>query len=260
VKARKAFSIMLAAAAALTPAKAAAWGYEGHAIIADIAAAHLMPVAAKRVSEILKGAPMRDVAYFADLYRLDHRETSRWHFVNIAVGAVDYQPERDCQQIEGQGDCLIAAIARAIDDLKSDGERQSLGLKFLIHLIGDIHQPFHAVTEARGGNEIQVTFFGVPSNLHRVWDTDLIRHSGRTPAAYAAVLNAGYIVGRDLGTLAEGTTIDWAMESRAIGLKAMVPSNTTLGDAYVQAFTPVMDQCLATAGARLAAVLNDALK
>lgn len=260
MKATRALSIMLAAAAALTSVKAAAWGYEGHAIIADIAAAHLSSVAAKRVSEILKGAPMRDVAYFADLYRLAHRETSRWHFVNIAVGAVDYQPERDCQQIDGQGDCLIAAIDRAIEDVKADGERQSLGLKFLIHFIGDLHQPFHIVTEARGGNEIAVTFFGVPSNLHRIWDTDLIRHSGRTPEGYAAILNSDYIVGRDLTTLAGGSTVDWALASRAIGLTALVPSNTALGEAYVQAFTPVMDQCLATAGARLAAVLNDALK
>ena len=84
--------MMLATGAALTPGKTSAWGYEGHAIIADIAAAHLTPTAAKRVSEILKGALMRDVAYFADLDRLTHRETSRWHFVNIAVGASDYRP------------------------------------------------------------------------------------------------------------------------------------------------------------------------
>ena len=74
------------------------------------------------------------------------------------------------------------------------------------------------------------------------------------------MLNADYIVGRDLTTFAAGTTIDWALASRAIGLKALVPSNTALGDDYVQAFTPVMEERLATAGARLAAVLNDALK
>jgi hypothetical protein len=96
--------------------------------------------------------------------------------------------------------------------------------------------------------------------LHRVWDTDLIRHSGRTPATYVAMLNADYIAGRDLATLAAGTAIDWALASRAIGMKAVVPSNTALGDAYAQAFTPVMEERLATAGARLAAVLNNALK
>ena len=142
------------------PCSARAWGPEGHQIIADLAESHLTPAARERVTQILQGVRMRDVAYWADLVRPSRRETARWHFVNIELGATDYRPERDCRQLEGEGDCIIAAIARNIEDLEATGERQALALKFLIHFVADLHQPFHAVSEARGGNQIRVTFFG----------------------------------------------------------------------------------------------------
>jgi hypothetical protein len=94
------------------PAPVLAWGPEGHAIVADIAEAHLTPAALRRVTEILRGERLRDVASYADQIRLAHREQTRWHFINFEPGTVGYQPERDCKSIEGQGDCIIAAIAR----------------------------------------------------------------------------------------------------------------------------------------------------
>jgi hypothetical protein len=126
------------------------------------------------VTEILQGERMRDVAYWADQIRPTRRDTARWHFVNIEPGAANYRAERDCREKDGEGDCVIAAIARNIEDLKASGERQQMGLKFLIHFVADLHQPFHAVSEARGGNEIRITFFGKSTNLHAVWDGDLI--------------------------------------------------------------------------------------
>ena len=131
---------------------------------------------------------MRDVSNYADEVRPFRRETSRWHYVNIEPGAADYVPARDCRQIGGQGDCIINAIERNIEAVRVGGEGQPEALKFLIHFVGDVHQPFHAVSEARGGNEINVTFLGLASNLHRVWDSDLIRSTKRDPADYVRLL------------------------------------------------------------------------
>jgi hypothetical protein len=241
-------------------ADAYAWGADGHRIIADVADAHLATRARKRIADILHGASMRDVAYFADEYRSTHRETSRWHFVNIEPGASDYVPERDCKNIPGQGDCIIAAIDRALADLKAGGEGQELALKFLIHFVGDLHQPFHAMTEARGGNEITVTYRGRRTNLHAVWDSDLIREARRMPSDYATFIEHSQIEGADFEVLTEGTTIAWALESRDIGLRALVPTGTEISDAYIAANVPTVEEQLALAGVRLAALLNNALK
>lgn len=254
------FALALFVLAVSGPSAAKAWGVEGHQIIADIAEKHLTPRAAARVAEILGGARMRDVANYADEIRPLRRDTSRWHFVNIEPGASDYVAERDCKQIEGQGDCIIAAIDRAIADLKADGDRQREGLKLLIHFIGDLHQPFHAVSEARGGNEIKATFFGKPTNLHAVWDGDLVRFAKRAPADYAAFLDRTQLAGANFDVLTAGTTIEWALESRDIGLKALVPPGTALADPYVVANLPIAEQQLALAAIRLSAIFNAAFK
>lgn len=252
--------LLLLALLVFPPFPALAWGPEGHAIVADIAEEHLTPVALRRVTEILHGQRMRDVASYADQVRPVHREQTRWHFINFEPGTVDYQPERDCKNIEGQGDCIIAAIARSIEDLTSSGEPRELGLKYLIHFVGDVHQPFHAIGEAFGGNQIKVTFLGSPSNLHKVWDTDMIRYAGIPPSEYARRLEQDWISGRDMAMLGAGTPVQWALESRSLGQKAMVTNNSDLGDVYARAFVPVMDERLALAGLRLAAILNAQFK
>ena len=251
---------MHGAGARHVPVEARAWGADGHKIIADIAEAHLTQEAGRRVAEILQGVRMRDVSNYADEVRPSRRETSRWHYVNIEPGAADYVPARDCRQIAGQGDCIINAIERNIATLRAGGEGQGEALKFLIHFTGDVHQPFHAVAEARGGNEIPVTFLGVASNLHRVWDSDLIRSTRRDPSEYARALDAELIVGRELPALTNGTVVDWVLSSREQGHVAMVDAAAKLDDAYVSQFLPVMNEQLALAGIRLAFILNDLFK
>jgi hypothetical protein len=137
---------------------------------------------------------------------------------------------------------------------------QRLGLMWLIHLVGDVHQPFHAVAEARGGNQIAVMYSGKPTNLHAVWDGDLVRQSRRPSVEYAAYLERAQLSGADLAVLTSGTIAEWALESRDLGLKAMVPQNAELGESYIAANQPIIEQQLALAGVRLAAILNDALK
>lgn len=107
---------------------------------------------------------------------------------------------------------------------------------WLIHLVGDVHQPFHAVSEERGGNQIAVTYFGRPTNLHAVWDSDLVRQSRRASADYAAYLERTQLSGAHLDVLTSGTAIEWALESRDIGLRALVQSGAEIEENYVARF------------------------
>jgi hypothetical protein len=239
---------------------AGAWEDDGHRIVADVAEALLTPPARQRVDRLLNGARMRDVANYADDIRPFQLRTARWHFVNVAPGEPRYSPERDCRPVQGQGDCVIAAIDRALAALGNPGVpdgTQAAELTYLIHFVADVHQPFHAVTEARGGNDIRVSFFGTPTNLHRVWDLDIIKRTGINAEDYALNLVAKWNRERDRdGTAAEGGAVDWAMQSREIGQSALVANGADIDQSYIDRFLPVMNERLMLAGVRLAGILN----
>jgi S1/P1 Nuclease len=244
----------------LQPLPALAWGPEGHEIIAQIAEDHLTPEARQIVWAMLDGASLASVSNWADDIRPSRPETARWHYVNFAEGAKDYVPARDCADIPGQGDCVIAAIGRAVADLTRDDASQVDALKFLVHFVGDVHQPFHAVATERGGNGIHVTFFGNRTNLHAVWDSGFIQHSRRTSEEYAKYLETTWITGKDVTVLAQGTPVDWAFASRDIGEAALVPQGSPLEQDYYVKYAPVVDGQLALAGLRLAKLLNENLR
>jgi hypothetical protein len=206
------------------------------------------------------GASLASVSNWADDIRPTRPETARWHYINFAEGAKDYVPARDCADIPGQGDCVIAAIERATAYLTRDDANQVDALRFLVHFVGDVHQPFHAVATERGGNGIRVTFFGNRTNLHAVWDSGLIQHSGRTFEDYAKYLETTWIMGEDLTVLSQGTAVDWAFASRDIGEAALVAQGSALGEDYYEKYVPVVDNQLALAGLRLAKLLNENLR
>jgi hypothetical protein len=243
----------------LQPLPALAWGPKGHEIIAQIAEDHLTPEARQIVWAMLDGASLASVSNWADEIRLSRPETARWHYVNFAEGTEDYVPARDCADKLGQGDCVIAAIGRAVVDVTRDDASQVDALKFLVHFVGDVHQPFHAVATARGGNDIHVTFFGSRLKLHEVWDSGLIKHTGRTSEEYAKYLETTWIAGKDIPVLQQGTPVDWAFASRDIGEAALVPEGSALGQDYYVKYAPVVDSQLALAGSRLAKLLNENL-
>jgi len=164
-----------------------AWGGEGHKIIAAIADKRLTPGARMQVIALLEGTPLPDVASWADDVRKERPETSRWHYVDIPYEATSYDAARDCQ-LTDHGDCVIAEIVRAEkmlgDTSQSEADRAE-ALKFLIHFLGDMHQPLHCAERKdpvtgkgdRGGNDVHLSFFGTPTNLHAVWDSGLIERA-----------------------------------------------------------------------------------
>jgi hypothetical protein len=246
-----------------------AWGPEGHVIVAMVAEDRLSSSVRAKVRKILAGAPLATAALFADEYRVTHPETARWHFVDIPFDASGYDEARDCS-VEVAGDCIIHAIERAkalVKNPKTEFYARADALKYLVHFVGDLHQPFHAVEGKlangegdQGGNKIKVKFFGEEDNLHSVWDTGLILHTGLTAEDYAKHLDTDTLAAMTDADWQNGTPVDWAIESHAATKSAYVSEHAVLDQAYFDAQIVVVDKQLARAGARLAMILEELLQ
>lgn len=244
----------------MVPALAGAWAPDGHRIIADIAARELTPEARAAVDKILGGRSMAEVSDWAD--RVRHDEAYRWsaplHFVNIEPGAPAYDPDRDCPA-EG---CAVRAVADEIAALKdpaTPAEKREESLKFLIHFVGDLHQPLHvAFLRDRGGNDIKVEAAGVPMNLHRFWDGGVVDSAHKEWRDYSNEIFAS-ITPDQKGAWSSRDPVVWANESYqlAVSVAYPIPADGKLDQAYIDRGTEVARTRLAMAGERLAAVLND---
>ena len=181
------------AASALAPSSVCAWGNEGHQIIALIAADRLTPAARSEVADLLGGDArnsMDSASMWADYIRLTRPETAPWHYVNIEIAAGGYNAATDCPA----ENCVVAQVekdARIIADHQLAKPVRAEALRFLIHFVGDLHQPLHcADNRDRGGNEVGVLIGAEQTNLHAVWDTDVVAALGQDPSQTASALEA----------------------------------------------------------------------
>lgn len=150
-----------------------------------------------------------------------------------------------------------------------DRADRAIALKFLVHFVGDLHQPFHATAVEAGGNGIRVRVFGSdtcgrdpatagPCNLHRVWDSELIARRALDDRMYLERLEE-QIRQRGLNTRPVGAPADWAIESLALSNAAMLAPGAEVDETYYRHHLPVIEQRLALGGVRLAALLNRSL-
>ncbi|TGQ43708.1 MULTISPECIES: S1/P1 nuclease [unclassified Mesorhizobium] len=254
-----------AAAAVLLASPALAWGPEGHAVVAMLAEAKLSPEAKSKIRKILFGAPLVTGAVMADDIRISRPETARWHFADIPYEEDHFDAGRDCAA-EVTGDCVIAAIGREkelIVNPEASVYDRADALKRLVHFVGDIHQPFHAIERTvdgnsdQGGNLVKVTFFDdKKTNLHSVWDSGLILHTQLTAEQYVDHLSRDVVPKLAPADVAEADPIRWAESSHRIAKAAYVKSGDVLGDDYYNTHIGNVDQQLALAGSRLAAILE----
>ena len=258
-----AFVMLLSAASA--PARApgsaiARWWDLGHRVVARLAESRLTPHTREAVRDILGGQSLADASVWADNIRQYRHDADRLHYVNIPLADTVYDPARDCPH----GQCIVAAIEhdrRVLADAGASPEERAEALRFLIHFMGDLHQPLHVADDGdRGGNSRAVIFLGHPTDLHKVWDGELIDSSGLSQADYVEYL-LGRMQSLDLKALERGTVVDWAMEGHRIAAEHAyrLPADGRIGRAYLDANRPIIDQALIAGGVRLAKVLNDAL-
>lgn len=267
------FIVALLLAATTTPAWG--WGSEGHRIVALVATDHLTPTARKNVKALLGAETLADIASWPDAYRPLETQTASWHYVDLPAGETTYDRDRDCPAQPGvkKGtandkwrDCAVDRILFFEDrlaDAKLDPPDRATALKYLVHFIGDLHQPFHASGVERGGNGIPVTEFGSDKcgsytcNLHSVWDSGLIQHRNLTESQYTALLERS--IRKSNPVLGEDDPAQWASQSKILSDAALVPKNSDIDEAYFVKQIPIVDQQLELAGLRLASVLNGIL-
>ena len=273
---------------ALLSLPACAWGDRGHEVTAIIAYRHLS-AAARLVlqrmlaadNDTLTASDLASRSTWADKYRGTHRETASWHFIDVEIdrpdpiGACFGFPALAPGVLASQGpadDCVVNKIDEFLKELKDhstpDSERR-LALKFLIHFVGDLHQPLHASdNHDRGGN--CVTLSSSPdgiANLHAFWDVTVVNALGRSATEIADRLDGPN--GKETRGMSAGNPRRWAKETFELSRRdvyrlparptCQAPGAIELPAGYERQAELDAALQLKRAGLRLAALLNRAL-
>jgi hypothetical protein len=248
-------------------APAWAWGRVGHRVIAKLAERHLTDQARAVIKALLEpGESLADAANWADEHLRDVKGSGPWHYVDIPLDQDRYD-DRFAGDAPEKG-CIVPKIRefRAIlKDRSRPVQERRQALRFLIHLVEDLHQPLHVGEDHdRGGNDLQVRWYDQGSNLRAVWDYGMIEHAGRGEDGWLADLIA-MDTDEDRRQAQAGSVEDWATESLLAAREAYqdpktgqrIRPGTKLADEYQARSLPVVKQRLYQAGVRLARVLNE---
>lgn len=233
------------------------WGLNGHRIVGQLAEWHLNKKAKRNIDAILGHQTLPMVGNWMDEIRSDPRynHTHTWHYLTVEDGK-DYDPT-----IQEKGGDAYERLLKIISALKSgqlseEDERENL--KMLVHLVGDLHQPLHVGRgDDRGGNDIKLYYFNRQSNLHRVWDSDMIEGKNLSFTEMASYLNKRANKGTVTKLQAVAPSV-WLKEAQE--LRPMVydiPANNRLFYAYDYKYFNIIEDRLLAAGIRLAGILND---
>lgn len=236
-------------------------GAQGHRIVAEIAERHLTAVARARAINLLGGDGLARIASWADAYRgsPEGRHTATWHYTTLPSGVrYAYTPEDGNTDI---GEAIRNQVAVLSDLSRPRSERRD-ALKFLVHFMGDVHQPLHVGRDGdRGGNDVAVQWFGQRTNLHSVWDSGIIRHHELSYTEYADFLD--HVTAGEITRWQADPPEVWIHESqtlREIAYEAMGEGDLpSLSWDYRRQMTPHLELRMVQGGIRLAGVLNRAL-
>ena len=255
MKARS-FLAVAAASLALVPAPAFAWGKTGHRVVAAIADTQLSGLAHAHVREILGVESLAEASNWPDEMRSNpdpfwQKTSSPWHYVTVGGITYDHAPP--------EGDALQALFffRRLVLDPKTNAADRALALRFVIHIVGDLHQPLHAGRPGdRGGNDVKIKWFGRDTNLHAIWDSALIDETGYSFTEMTEHL-LRHTSNADVIAWWDSNPRDWISESTQIRERIYpAAGETQLGYDYIYKQTPTVELRLKQGGVRLAAYLN----
>jgi hypothetical protein len=269
--------------ALLVPVTAHAWDAEGHRIIAHLAYERLTPKAKASVAALIAHAPqqdtptcpvatLEDASTWPDCIRPLHGRfdyLAVMHYEDVPICGAEpksvYCPD---------GKCIVDETRREIAILRdrhnSDLDRLQ-ALEEVSHFVGDMHQPLHAANNNdRGGNDVHVVVEGHPSNLHHIWDTEVLENAvGAAEGPAESALEP--LIGRNAGAWARGDLDDWLAETHQLAVSYVYPRlnhppecghpapDQTISQAYLDGAAPIVREQLGRAAVRLAKVLNEAL-
>ena len=241
-------------------AKTPAWGPTGHRTTGKIAEKHLTKKAKRQINELLKGESLAFVSTYGDEIKSDkkYNDFYTWHYVNMPLDS-----RYEVSEKNSKGD-LVTGINKCISILKDDTsslEDKTFYLKMLVHLMGDLHQPMHiGRKDDKGGNTIQVQWFGKGTNLHRVWDENMIEQWKMSYLELAD--NTEVLTKLQIKAIQEGTIIDWVHDTHKLSkiAYASVQTGENLRYRYSYDHFSTVRKQLQKSGIRLAKLLNDIFK
>jgi len=253
--------LIVTAFSLLLSAPGYSWDKKGHDITAAIAQRHLSKKTKAQINELLDGksiiywAPWMDDASNSPQYKY----SKTWHYFDIEDGGSVATTERS-----PKGDILTAIPAQiqTLKDKTSSREERQLALKFLVHLMGDLHQPMHMGRPGDyGGNTIKVNYFSREYSLHSLWDGGVIsRAHDWSHTEWAEEVDV--ISSSAEKAILVGSFDDWAMESHGVAIDIYNGTSTEekLSFDYTAKWTSTLELQLLRGGIRLAAILNDIFK
>ena len=236
------------------------WGATGHRVIGHVATQHISNRTYRKISKLLDGASLAYVSTYADDIKSDpqYRSYNPWHYVNM-----ESDESYDQNKTNTKGD-VIQAIQKCISVLKDpeeSREEKQFHLKLLVHFVGDIHQPMHVGRSGdRGGNDIKVNWFNTPTNLHRLWDTNLIESHGMSYSEMGQ--NLPVLSPKQIQFIKQQPLMEWVEESQALAatLYEDTPDGSRLGYAYRYKYMDTVRLQLLKGGLRLAHLLDSIFK
>jgi hypothetical protein len=262
--------------------QAFAWGPTGHRVVGQVAEKELEREVLKKITEILDGASLARVSTWPDEIKSEpetYSETYIWHYTDWPEGVHDHDEAHSSGK-------LLTSIKEQLTVLKDPGaskEKKSFAIKFIVHLVGDLHQPLHVGNGLdQGGNNCKVTFMNKSMSLHVLWDSALIDFSELSFTELANFISQGKTRSQ-IEALKRGTLVDWARESKLLRA-SLYPADKNpspnmsvrnycrkdivilpeempkLSYEYSYKFMPVLERRLFEAGIRLAHLLNEALR
>lgn len=250
----------------LQSAEAYSWGTTGHRIIAEIAENHLSNKSKRKLKKILGNQKLAYYANWPDFIKSDslkkYKETEIWHYVNLTPKQNFQDFEKELK--ENKTPNLYSAILQQkaiLQNKTSTQEEKKQAIVFLIHLMGDLHQPMHVgKAEDQGGNLVSIQFFKEPTNLHSLWDTKLVDFQKYSYSEFAAVLDKKSK--DETEKLQAGSIEDWLFESyrKADKIYLQTPVNQNYGYDYNYKFSETLEAQLLKGGLRLAKYLNEILE
>lgn len=259
---RKFLILSVLAVSFLFPFELLAWGMTGHRVVAQIADQNIKSSTRKKINKLLDNMPVAYWANWPDFIKSDktgeYDHTHIWHYVN-APGNLSKEDFIAYIKNVKQDNIYkeITLLERTIADKVSSVQQKRVALYFLVHLMGDAHQPMHVGREEDlGGNRISVLWFNDKSNLHAVWDGKLIDYMKYSYTEYANLLNT--ISKEKKKTLQAGTLEDWLYESHCVAneIYSSVNNEDRLSFDYAYKYTDVVELQLQRGGLRLAAILD----
>jgi len=235
------------------------WGKTGHRVVGAIADTYLKNSTKRKIKKLLSHESLALVATFPDEIKYDKRydQFKTWHYLNMGLDETYEGSEKN-----PKGDLVtgINYCKQVLSDDNATLDDRAFYLKMLIHLIGDLHQPMHlGLIEDRGGNDFDVQWFYKDSNMHKVWDSQMVDGFDMSYSELAD--NSPYLTDDQVKAIEKGTVLDWIAETHLLtkDVYASAEKDENLRNAYAFKYLIIARKQMQKAGIRLAEVLNEIL-